>query len=148
LQAGGNGYAVLKNFYKAIGSQNVNEYFPNEAEMSPQDKANMQQMKAAQEQANALQEQQNKLQELQVALLGRAEDRKDSELRVKSKEAAANIGKTVEEIEKVKAETTLTKEKAETEQVTNKLNVYTAHSDQITKIEEAEAARVEAESNV
>ena len=141
MQAGGNGYAIVKNYYKAIGSQNVNEYFPNQAEMSPQDKANMQQMTKAQEQANALHEQQNKLQELQVALLGRAEDRKDNELQVKAQETKANIDKTLEEVSKVKAETALTLEKAETEQVNNELNTYSAHSEHLARVEELDAAR-------
>ncbi len=141
LQAGGNAYAILKNWYKAIGSQNVNEYFPNEAEMSPQDKANMQQMKATQDQANKLQEQQNKLQELQVALLGRAEDRKDSELEITSKKTLADVDKTLEEVSKVQAETILTQEKAETEQIKNQLNIYTTRSEQLTKAEEAQTAQ-------
>lgn len=140
LQAGGNAYAILKNWYKAIGSQNVSEYFPNQAEMSPQDKANMQQMKASQDEANALQAQQNKLQELQVNLLTRAEDRKDTELQVKSKETLANVDKTLEEVQKVKAETVKTLEQAESEQINNQLNIYTTRSDQLTKAEEAQAA--------
>jgi len=140
MQAGGNGYAIVKNYYKAIGSQNVTEYFPNQAEMSPQDKANMQQMTKAQEQANALQEQQNKLQELQVALLGRAEDRKDAELEVTKQKTLAEVDKTLEQVQETKAKTLLTLEQAETEQVTNQINVYTTRSDELTKAEEAQAA--------
>lgn len=143
MQAGGNGYAILKNWYKAIGSTNISDYFPNEAEMSPQDKANMQQMKASQDQANALQEQQNKLQELQIALLGRAEDRKDAELQVTKQKTLAEVDKTLEQVQETKAKTLLTLEQAETEQVTNQLNIYTTRSEELTRAEEAqEAARM------
>jgi hypothetical protein len=140
MQAGGNGYALVKNYFKAIGSQNVLEYFPNEAEMSPQDKANMQKMTEAQQQNNALQEQQNKLQELQIGLLSRAEDRKDAELQVKGREVVANIDKTIEETQKVKADTVLTLEQAETEQLNNQINIYTTRSEELTKAEEAQDA--------
>lgn len=140
MQAGGNGYAILKNWYKAIGSQNINEYFPNEAEMSPQDRANMKQMKEAQDQANKLQEQQNKLQELQVALLGRAEDRKDAELQVTKQKTLADVDKTLEEVQKTKAQTILTLEQAETESVANQISIYTTRSNELTKAEEAQEA--------
>lgn len=140
IQAGGNGYAIVKNYYQAIGSQNVNEYFPNQAEMSPQDKANMQKMTEAQQQSNALQEQQNKLQELQIGLLGRAEDRKDKELEVSSKKTLADVDKSAEDAQKTKAETLLTLEKAETEQLNNQINIYTTRSAELTKAEGAQAA--------
>ncbi len=136
MQAGGNGYALLKNWYKAIGSQNVNEYFPNEAEMSPTDKANMQQMRQAQDQANALQEQQNKIQELQVALLGRAEDRKDFEAQVSKLKSLAETEKTDAQTKLTQAQELLALEQAETEQLKNKISIYTAHSDITARTEE------------
>jgi hypothetical protein len=143
MQAGGNPVAILKNWFNAIGSTNINEYFPNEAEMSPQDRASMQQMKAAQEQANALQEQQNKLQELQIGLLSRAEDRKDAELQVTKQKTLADVDKTIEQTQEVKANTLLTLEKAESEQVNNQLSIYTTRSEQLMLAEEAqEAARM------
>jgi hypothetical protein len=136
MQAGGNGYAVLKNYYKAMGSQNLQEYFPNEAEMSRTDKANMQQMKQAQEQANQLQEQQNKIQELQVALLGRAEDRKDLEAQVKKLETLAKVEKTDKETKLTEAQELLTLEQAETEATKNQTSMYVTHSDITARTEE------------
>ncbi len=136
IQAGANGYAILKNWYKSIGSQNVNEYFPNEAEMSPTDKANMQQMKASQDQANALQEQQNKIQELQVALLKRAEDRKDYEAQIKKLTALSGVEKTDKETKLTEAKEVLTLEQAETEATKNQINKYVAHSDITARTEE------------
>lgn len=139
IQAGGNGYAILKNWYKAIGSQNVNEYFPNESEMSPQDRAQMNQLRQQQEQANKLQEEQNKLQALQVALLERAENRKDAELEVQRTERLAKADLTLEQVEKTKADTLLSLEKAEAEQVKNQLDIYTTHHQIISKAEASQA---------
>jgi hypothetical protein len=136
MQAGGNAIPIIKNYFKRIGSENVQEIFPNEAEMSPGDRAQMQQMKAAQEQANALQEQQNKIQELQVALLGRAEDRKDLEAQVSKLKTLAEVDKTDKQVKLTEAQELLTLEQAETEKTKNQTDMYVAHSDITSRTEE------------
>lgn len=137
IQAGGNPIPIIKNYYKRIGSDNLDEIFPNEAEMSPEDKAQMEAMRQQQEMANQMAQQQLQMVTLQTELLQRAEDRKDAEFTVNSKETMAKIDQILESIPKTKAETILTLEKAETEQVTNKINVYTAASEGLKRAEEA-----------
>lgn len=129
IQAGGNPVPIIKNYYKRIGSENLDEIFPNEAEMSPEEKAQMQAMQQQQEYANKLAEQQVKLGELQTELLQRSEDRKDFEAQVSSKETLAKIDKMFEEIEKLKADTRLANEQAETESTKNQTSVYTTFSE-------------------
>jgi hypothetical protein len=136
MQAGGNAIPIIKNYFKRIGSENIQEIFPNEAEMSPGDRAQMQQMKAAQEQANALQEQQNKIQELQVALLGRAEDRKDLEAQVSKLKTLSEVDKTDKQVKLTEAQELLTLEQAETEKTKNQTDMYVAHSDITSRTEE------------
>lgn len=137
IQAGGNPIPILKNYYKRIGSDNLDEIFPNEAEMSPEEKQQMEAMRQQQEYANQLAEQQVQMIALQTELLKRGEDRKDAEFTVNSKETLAKIDKLLEEVTKVKSETILNLEKAETEQVQNQIDVYTARSNELTKAEEA-----------
>lgn len=136
IQAGGNAVPIVKGYYERIGSENLDKIFPNEAEMSPDEKAQMQAMRQAQEQANQMAQAQLAYTQLQTELLKRDQDRKDQEFLVKSQEIMAGIDKTLEEINKLRADTTLTYEKAETEQVNNKINTYTAHADQLSRIED------------
>lgn len=137
LQAGGNPVPIVKAYYKRIGSENLDEIFPNEAEMSPEEKAQMQQMQQQQEYANQLAEQQVNMITLQTELLKAEQDRKDREFDVKVKETLAKVDKLLEEVSNVRADTILKLEQAETEQVNNKINTYTARSDELTKAEQA-----------
>lgn len=137
LQAGGNPIVILKNYFKSIGTADIQEIFPNEAEMSPADRQQVQAMKASQDQANALQEQQNKIQELQIQLLSRAEDRKDAELALSKPKTLAEIDQALEEVKKTQAQTLLILEQAESEQVKNKISIYTTRSAELTKAEAA-----------
>jgi len=105
IQAGGNPIPIIKNYYKRIGSENLDEIFPNEAEMSPEEKAQMQAMQQQQELSNQLQQQQVELMALQADLLRKGEERKDFEAKVSATETNAKIDKMFEEIEKIKAET-------------------------------------------
>lgn len=137
IQAGGNPIPIIKNFYKRIGSDNLDEIFPNKAEMSPEEKTQMEAMQQQQEYANQMAEAQLQLTSLQTELLKRNEDRKDQEFLVNSRETIAKIDKLMEDIGEVKSRTILNLEKAETEQVKNAISVYTARSEELTKAEEA-----------
>ncbi len=75
------------------------------------------------------QQQQTQLVELQTELLKKGEERKDFEAKVAATETNAKIDKIFDEMEKLKAETILLREQAETEQIKNNISVYTAHSD-------------------
>lgn len=136
IQAGGNPIPIIKNYYKRLGSENLDEIFPNEAEMSPDEKAQMEQMRQQQEYANQLSEQQVKLMELQTKLLEAGERRKDFEAQVNANKTMSETDVNLEKVDNLKSQTILNLEKAETEQVTNQLNTYTAHSDITAKTEE------------
>lgn len=135
IQAGGNAVAILKNYYDSIGSPNTHEYFPNEAEMSPEEKAQMQQMQQMQQATLEAQQQQTQMIQLQTELLQKEQERKDAEAQVSAQKTMSEIDKMREEIEKIRADTVLTQEKAETEQVNNKINTYTAVSQETARLE-------------
>lgn len=137
IQAGGNAVAILKNYYDSIGSPNTHEYFPNEAEMSPEEKAQMQQMQQMQQATLEAQQQQTQMIQLQTELLKKEQERKDAEAQVSAQKTMSEIDKMREEIEKIRADTVLTQEKAETEQVNNKINTYTAVSQETARLEES-----------
>ena len=136
MQAGGNPIPIIKNYYKRLGSENLDEIFPNEAEMSPEEKAQMEQMKQQQEYANKLAERQVKLIEVQTQLLAAGEKRKDFEAQVNANKTMSETDVNMEKVDNLKSQTVLNNEKAETEQVNNQLNTYTAHSDITAKTEE------------
>jgi chaperonin GroES len=136
-QAGGNPIPIIKNYFKRIGTENLDEIFPNEAEMSPEEKAQMQQMQQMQQQANQMAEAQLKLTQLQTELLQRGEDRKDQEAMVKIQETLAKITGLLEDARNTRADTILKQEQAETEHTKNKLSIYTAASNELDKAEAA-----------
>jgi len=145
IQAGGNAVPIVKNYYKQIGSANLDEIFPNESEMSPEEKAQMQAMRQQQEQANAMAEQQLKMIELQTELLKSGEERKAFEASVAAKETLAKIDKMFKEMEQIEANIKLTLEKAESEDVKNKISTYTLLHEVTSKNAELDIAREEAE---
>lgn len=137
IQAGGNPVPIIKNYYKRIGSDNVDQIFPNEAELSPEDKAQRDQMRQMQEQQLKYQQRQDAFLEAQTQILLKGEERKDKEFMLKVEQVTSDLTMAVEEMRKIRAETLLTQEKAETEAVNNGISIYTAASDQLTKAEES-----------
>jgi hypothetical protein len=135
IQAGGNAVAILKNYYDSIGSPNTHEYFPNEAEMSPDEKAQMQQMQQMQQATLEAQQQQTQMIELQTELLRKGEERKDAESQVNAQKTIAQIDELRQKIDNMQADKMLTLEKAETEQVNNQINTYTAVSQETARLE-------------
>ena len=137
IQAGGNPVPIVKQYYKRIGSENLDEIFPNEAEMSPEEKAQMEAMRQQQEMANQLQEQQVAMVTLQTELLQKEQARKDQEFEFSSKATLAKIDEILERIPKIRAETIRTLEEAETEHTKNQLSIYTTASAELDKAEQA-----------
>lgn len=135
IQAGGNAVAILKNYYNAIGSPSTHEYFPNEAEMSPEEKAQMQQMQQMQQATLEAQQQQTQMIELQTELLRKGEERKDAEAQINAQKTLAQIDELRQKIDNMMADKILTLEKAETEQVSNQINMYTAESNETARLE-------------
>jgi len=126
LQAQGNPIPIIRSFFEAIGSEITDEIFPDEQRLSPEDQQRLDALRQQQEQANQFAEQQQELTRIQIDLMKRAEDRKDGEAEVKAEEALAGVEKTLAETREVAANILLTLEKAETEEVTNQISIYTA----------------------
>lgn len=133
IQAGGNAVEIIKNYFNRIGSENTDKIFPNEAEMSPEDKAQMQAMQQQQQQANKMAETQEKLLTAQTEILLAGEKRKDAEFEASKQETLAAIDKMLAEVRKINADTLLSVEKALTEKVNNGLAITSAVSAEMDK---------------
>ncbi len=118
---GGNIRSIVKRFYEAIGSQNVEEIFPD---LGPQDQLqkllseNPDLAKLISGEAERL----DLIAAAQTDAIAQEEERKDLE-------AAINADKVASEISKNESATILNLEKAETEQTKNELSVYTSELD-------------------
>jgi len=116
VQAGGNPQVIVENFFESIGSQNIDRIFPEEP--TTEEQKQIERFTEAQEQANQLQAAQLELSKLQTEILGREQDRLDADTQRK-------IQETIGKIEKMAAETILTLEQAESEDVKNQISKYT-----------------------
>jgi hypothetical protein len=117
IQAGGNPTPIVKNFYERIGSDNVDEIFPEQPTDAQAEE--MARFTEAQQQQNAIAEQQLETSRLQTEILGREQDRLDAETKIK-------IQETIGKLEKMRSESILNLEKAETEETKNQISAYTA----------------------
>lgn len=104
--AGGNITPVVKNFYTALGTQNIEEIFP---EVTEEEQA------AQAEAAQAQQQEQEALQEIAIDIQERKQDNEDA--------------KTVADVKETEAKTIKTLEEAETEETKNLSNIYTTAID-------------------
>jgi hypothetical protein len=123
-QTGGNTQEVVKSYYQAIGSENIDKIYPELTE----DQA---------AQASEDQKRQKQLAEMQIivpleaqAALGRAEELKAKtkflETQIKAAQIEAETGLTVAKIATEEAKTQLTIEQAETESTKNATNIVGA----------------------
>ena len=117
IAAGGNPLPIVRNFFERIGSNNIDEIFPENP--TDQQAKEIAQFREAQELSNQLQQQQLELSQIQTEILSREQDRLDAETSIKIDES---IGK----LKKMEADIVLILEKAETEEVKNNINLYTA----------------------
>lgn len=127
LQAGGNPIPLLKRYYEAIDPSLIDEIFPEEGSMSPEEEAQLKAMTEAQQMAN-------RLQELQLSLLEREQQRLDAK-------TASDLRLAQEELRKLSAEVleTYTKafknvEEAESEAVRNQIDVFTTRVNALEKL--------------
>ena len=97
IQTGGNGAYILKNYFGSIGSD-VEQIYPEEGSMSPEDKKMQQQMLQQQEQANAIAKQNSDI-------LAREQDRLDQETAMKIQGMQGEQDKLKADIRKIDAET-------------------------------------------
>lgn len=119
--SGGNIRPIVKGFYKSIGSQDVDEIFPEE---DPQQQ--LQRLLAENPDLAALimgeQERMDLLAGAQADALEREQERLDLD-------AAMSADKMQSEVEKNESATILNLEKAETEDLNNSISTYTAELD-------------------
>jgi len=116
IQAGGNPLAIVRNFFERIGTDNLDEIFPEQP--TDQQAEEIARFTQAQELQNQLQQQQLQLSQLQTELLLRDQDRLDVDTQRKLEE-------TIGKLKQMEVENVLTLEKAESEEVKNRINVYT-----------------------
>ena len=118
---GGNARAIVKGFYESIGTQNVDEIFP---EQGPQEI--LQQLLSENPDLADLisgeAERMDLIAAAQSDALERDEDRKDAE-------TASKLDKEQSEVKKNDSATILNLEKAETEDANNLISTYTAAAD-------------------
>jgi chaperonin GroES len=147
VQVGGNPRPIVEGYYKAIGSNNVAKIFP---EMSPQQQlddllqrnpdlmAGIAQLADEQHKQAALQTEQiqagNDMLRAQAAqLAAKAEQSKlDSEVLIHKTEQ--ELDQLEAEVQKTRSETLLNLEKAESEQVKNRIDSYTAAAEIATQL--------------
>ena len=137
LQTGGNPIPLVKNALAAIGTESMDEIYPNESEMAPEEKAQMEQMREAQQAQLQYQKRQDQFLEAQTQILLKGEERKDKESVVSNEEKLAKITTLLEDGRLTQAKTILTQEQAETESTKNQISIYTTASAELDKAEKA-----------
>lgn len=117
-QAGGDVRAIVKGFYESIGTQNIDEIFP---ELGPQEQLQklLSENPDLAELIGGEAERLDLIAASQADALEREEARKDAE-------TASKIDKEDSEIKKNESATILNLEKAETEDLNNSISTYTA----------------------
>ena len=118
---GGDIRSIVKRFYEAIGSQNVDEIFPD---LGPQEQL----QKLLSENPDLAQMISGEAERLDLIAASQTDAIANEEER-KDLEAAINADKVQSEISKNESATILNLEKAETEQTKNELSVYTSELD-------------------
>jgi hypothetical protein len=124
-QIGGNPVPVITNYFDAIGSELIDQIFPDDDSMSPKDKEMRDQMMKAQEQAN-------QIAELQLQILSREQDRLDIKTASEIDRIKAEIKKIGIEMIEVLARAAKLGEEAETESMKNAISQYTSQIGAIT----------------
>ena len=97
LQAGGNPAPILRNYFDAIGSTVIDQVFPDENNMTEQDRQIKNNMLQAQQQAA-------QAAQMQAELLKREQDRLDAETKAKLEKTPHEIGKIDADIQKTLAD--------------------------------------------
>jgi len=117
VTAGGNPMPIIKNFFERIGSDNVDEIFPEQP--TDQQAAEMKRFNDAKDVENQIAQSQLELANIQTEILSREQDRLDADTQRKIEETASKIKRDFAAI-------ILDLEKAESEDIKNNVSVYTA----------------------
>lgn len=119
IQAGGNPMPIVKNFFERIGTDNIEEIFPEEP--TDQQAEETKRFADAQELENQIALQNLELTKLQTEILMREQDRLDADTQRKVEE-------TIGQLTRWQAQNVLDLEKAESEEVKNRITTYTAQA--------------------
>ena len=119
--AGGDIRTIIKRFYEAIGTQNIDEIFPD---LQPQEQL----QKLLSENPDLAQLISGEKDRLDLIAASQTDAMQNEQDRL-NLEAATNADKVHSEIAKNESTTILNLEKAETEELKNQISVYTAEAD-------------------
>lgn len=143
IQAGGNPMPIIKGFFENIGSDKVDEVFPEQP--TDQQAAEMKRFADAQEAQNQIAAAQLEHTQLQTQILLQEQERLAKETEIKRIDGARKIQETASKTDNLNADTLLKLEQAESEDVKNRVSVYTAEvkatNDTIKAIGEEDARR-------
>jgi chaperonin GroES len=122
---GGNAMIIVKNFFKSIGAQDIDEIFPD---LGPQEQLQklLSENPDLAELISGEAERLDLIAASQADAFEREESRKDDESSRKDAETASKLDKEESEIAKNESQTILNLEKAETEDVKNQISTHTA----------------------
>ena len=122
---GGNVRPIVENYYRAIGSANIDEIFP---ELTPDQQLQqlLSENPALQDLITGEQERLDLLAAAQADLLEREQQREDIRLTLESQKVENETRKTQAQVKKDESTTVLNLEKAETEDLNNQVSTHTA----------------------
>jgi len=103
LSAGGNPMPIVKSYYEALGSNNIDKIFPEN--MTPEEQKQREQMMQMQKQQQEMEQLQTELLKGQVELQGQDLQRKNKETDAKIQEVAAKVQNMQQESQRKDAET-------------------------------------------
>jgi chaperonin GroES len=127
LQSGGNPVPLVKRYYEAIDPALVDEIYPEEGIMSPEEKAQLQRMTEAQEI-------QNQIQQLQLQILEREQQRLDAETASNLRTAQKELEKMTAEIVEIYAKAYKYSEEGDSEAVKNQIDGFNARVEALSKL--------------
>jgi chaperonin GroES len=116
VAAGGNPGPIVRNFFERIGSENVDDIFPEQPTDAQAEE--MAKFNAQKEMENQMAQSQLELTQLQTQILMREQDRLDADTKRK-------IDGTIGQLTRWQAQNMLDLEKAESEDVKNNISKYT-----------------------
>ena len=126
VATGGNGKVILQNYFDAIGTQNIEQIFPDPTQLTPEEKQQIEQLQQQQSLLSQQQEQQIALTQAQVQLAQAELQRLTFRTQAEVQEMMQKIAKMQREMRKIDSEVVLNLERAETEHVKNAIETYTA----------------------
>lgn len=131
LQAGGNPIVILREFFEVIGAQNVDEIFP---EQGVEEDPNLQAMRQMQEEQVKLATQQMEILQGQLEIARGKLENETYNSKSERLRAESDAAKAIASIRKMRAESVLKLEEAQTEDLKNDANLRIEGLDKLAKL--------------